>query len=181
MERAGRAVSVEEELKVLEVKINQLKLDYERYFLGSRPREPSLLRAEVQKSVTYYSNTPIQNTAQRFKFASLCSRFQAFKRRWDETLRQIEEGSFAGHRFRARLHETGKRPPAPTEDLYATYLEARRRCGQDVTQLSRDKLEKVIHREKANLRERYGDASFEFRVVVENGKARLKARRAGPS
>ena len=170
-------MSVEEELKVLEVKINQLKLDYERYFLGTRPREPALLRAEVQKAVTYFTNTPIQNTAQRFKFASLCSRFQAFKRRWDENLRRIEEGTFAGHRFRARLHEA-ERAPDPQQDLFAAYVEARRRCGQDVTHLSRDKLEKVIRRERANLRERYGEAGFEFRVVVENGKARLKARRS---
>ncbi len=173
------AVSVEEDLKVLETKMNQLKLDYERYFLGTRPREPVLLRGEVQKLVTYYSNTGIQNTALRFRFGSLCSRFHALKRRWNETLRQMEDGSYTRHRFRVGLQERrGEAAPPAADDLYTAYLEARRVCGQDVRALSRDRLDAVLKRERAALRRRYGDQAFEFRVVVENGKAKLKARRA---
>ena len=172
-------MSVDEDLKILEAKINQLKLDYERYFLGTRPREPAQLRSEVQKVVTFYSNTAIQNTALRFRFSSLCSRFQAFKRRWDETLRQIEDGSYQRHRFRAGLQERGdEKPPRPEDDLYSAYVDARRACGQDVRTLSRDRLEAVLKRERASLRRRYGDQAFEFRVVVEKGRAKLKARRA---
>ena len=55
---------VEEDLQILDHKLNQLRLDYERYFLGSRPRAPLMLRAEGQKTVLIYSNTSIQNTAQ---------------------------------------------------------------------------------------------------------------------
>lgn len=172
-------VSVDEDLKVLEAKINQLKLDYERYFLGTRPREPAQLRAEVQKVVTFYSNTAIQNTRLRFRFSSLCSRFQAFKRRWDETLRQIEDGSYQRHRFRVGLQGGGEEKPVrPEDDLYTAYVDARRACGQDVRTLSREHLEAVLKRERAALRQRYGDQSFEFRVVVEKGRAKLKARRA---
>lgn len=175
-------MSVDEDLKLLEVKLNQLKLDYERYFLGTRPREPSLLRGEVQKLVAYYSNVPIQNTALRFRFSSLCSRYQAFKRRWDETLRQMEDGSYNRHRFRAGLHR--REAPGPSSagaaaDLFGTYLEARRSCGQDVSGLTRERLEAILTRERATLARRYGDVGFEFRVVVEQGRAKLKARRAG--
>ena len=45
-------MSIEEDLKVLETKVNQLKMAYERYFLGTRPREPVTERAEVQKTIT---------------------------------------------------------------------------------------------------------------------------------
>jgi hypothetical protein len=173
-------VSVDEDLKVLEAKMNQLKLDYERYFLGTRPREPAQLRAEVQKVVTFYSNTGIQNTALRFRFGSLCSRYQAFKRRWDETLRQMEDGSYQRHRFRAGLQERPEEPaPRPEDDLYTAYVEARKACGQDVRALSRHQLDTVLKQQRAELRRRYGDQAFEFRVVVEQGKAKLKARRAG--
>jgi ribosomal protein L34 len=172
-------VSVDEDLKLLEVKLNQLKLDYERYFLGTRPRAPSLLRGEVQKLVAYYSNVPIQNTALRFRFSTLCSRYQAFKRRWDETLRQIEDGSYQRHRFRAGLHQRDAPPSARSaDDLYGTYVEARRSCGQDVSGLTRERLEAILTRERATLARRYGDVGFEFRVVVDKGKAVLKARRA---
>ncbi len=82
--------SIDEELQVLENKTKQLKLEYEQYFLGTRPREPAQLRAEVQKIIFRHSNQPIKNTAARFRFNSMNSRFQAFKRQWDLTLRQIE-------------------------------------------------------------------------------------------
>ena len=81
---------IDEELRLLDHRLKQLKLDYEQYFLGSRPREPVQLRSELQKVVTILLNTSIQNTAQRFKFNSINSRFQTFKRQWNETQRQIE-------------------------------------------------------------------------------------------
>ena len=41
------------------------------------------------------SRLEAQNTALRFKFGSICSRYQAFKRQWNEVLRQIEAGTYA--------------------------------------------------------------------------------------
>ena len=73
-------MSLDEELKVFEVKLQHLKLDYEKYFLGTRPTEPAQARSEVQKIVIRWSNTRIINTAHRFKFNSLNGRYQAFKR-----------------------------------------------------------------------------------------------------
>ena len=48
-------------------------------------------------------------------------------------------------------------------------------CGQGVASLSRNKLDQMLEKQKAQLRKRYGDAKFRFRVVVEDGKAKLKA------
>ena len=182
-------MATEEDFKLLENKLLQLKLDYERYFLGSRPREPALLRSEVQRTITYLTQQPIQNTALRFKFGSICSRFQAYKRQWIETLRQMDEGTYARHRFKADLHEreqitidstaaesTGGTGPVGRE-LFSEYVEARRACGQSVDQLTPDKLEGVIRRQRELLRNRFADSEFRFRVVVEDGKAKLKARR----
>ena len=41
-------------------------------------------------------------------FTSICSRYQAFRRQWDETLRKIEAGTYERHRFKAKL--TGRGP-----------------------------------------------------------------------
>jgi hypothetical protein len=38
-------VTPDEELKMLEIRLNQLKLDYEKYFLGTRPTEPAQQRS----------------------------------------------------------------------------------------------------------------------------------------
>lgn len=181
---------IEEDFKILETKLLQLKLDYDQYFLGSRPREPVMLRSEVQKFINIYSNQAIQNTAMRFKFGSICSRYQSFKRQWTEVLRQIEQGTYSRHRFKAELHDRdrkgGKReaPKAgeaqqkPSSALFKAYVEACKSCGQDVKGLTPAKLDGILDKQREQLRTRFGDAAFSFRVAIEDGKAKLKATRA---
>lgn len=184
---------VAEELVVLDNKLKHLKFEYEQYFIGSRPREPILTRADVQKLVTKYSNTGIQNTALRFKFNNLCSRFFAMRRQWDETLRKIEAGTYERHVFKAKLHERERgiddSAPAPgaiarananetTEggtDLFEAYRNAKSACGEDVKALSRDKLDQLVAKQRDALKQKFGCDDVRFRVVVEDGKAKLKA------
>jgi hypothetical protein len=176
---------IEEELRILDFKLTQLKRDYDQYFLGTRPREPVLARNDVNKSIVKLTNTPLKNTAARFKFSSICSRYQAFRRQWDETLRRIEAGTYERHQFKAKLHSrSGPGPaqaadaPPQADDLYQSYVDARLACGESVKGLSREKLERVIQRQRAELTEKFGGkADFTFRVAVEGGKVRLKAAR----
>ncbi len=186
---------IEDELLDLDRKMKQLKLDYERYFLGTRPREPFLLRGDVQKTIAILSNTAIQNTALRFKFSSICSRYQALKRQWDETLRKIEAGTYARHQFKADLHERQRLDDAQRAldsenrsdtnqalsgqtDLFADYRDARLACGQAVDGLTPAKLTKLLDKQRSQLAQRFGaDAEFKFRVVVEDGRAKVKARK----
>jgi hypothetical protein len=176
----------EQDLEILSRKLNQLKLAYDQYFLGSRPREPSALRDEIQKAVLVYSNEPMQNTAVRFKFSSINSRYQCFKRQWTETLRKMEDGTYERHRFRAKLHErqvdsapvAAQSAPSNAGDIYDAYLEARRSCGQPIERLSPAKLDSILDKQRVAIRKRFGDCEVKFRVVVEDGKAKLKARRS---
>jgi hypothetical protein len=186
------ALPLEEDFKVLETKLLQLKLDYDQYFLGTRPREPVMLRGEVQKLIAMYSNQAIQNTAMRFKFGSICSRYQAFKRQWTEVLRQIEAGTYSRHRFKADLHQrerhTESEPTsakaaaakaAPAGDpLFRAYVEACKSCGQDVKNLTPAKLEGILAKQREQLRSRLGDGEVKFRVAIEDGKVKLKASRS---
>lgn len=185
--------SVDEDILALEIKLGQLKREYDQYFLGTRPREPSMLAGEVRKFVAKISNHAIRNTALRFKFSSLCSRYQAFNRQWQDTLRKIEQGSYVRHRFKADLHareqvETPAPPPAKSPagrgraddpDLFAAYAKAREECGQGVKNLSPEKLQAALRKQEQSLRKRFGDAEIHFRVVVEDGKAKVKASRGG--
>jgi hypothetical protein len=188
-------VPFEDDLQVLETKLKQLKLDYEQYFLGTRPREPAQGRSEVQKLFTIYTNTPIQNTALRFRFNSLCARYFALRRQWDQVLRQIEEGTYSRHVFKANLHDrrrTGKGappaetplPPAPepaqsSKEVYEDYLAACRSTGEDTRSLTRERMDKILKGQADALRKQYGCEDVRFRVVVEGGKARLKATPVG--
>jgi hypothetical protein len=179
-----------DELATLDIKLKQLRFEYEQYFTGSRPREPILLRGDVNKIVTKYSNTGIQNTALRFKFNNLCARFFAMRRRWDEVLRKIEAGTYERHIFKAKLHERerGIVEDAPTPraeqhdettdggtDLFEAYRKAKGECGEDVASMTREKLDQVIAKQRDAICAKTGCDDVRFRVVVEGGKAKLKA------
>ena len=183
--------TIDEDLKVFEHKLNALKLDYERYFLGTRPREPMMARREIQKFVTIYANQPIQNTATRFKFNSINSRYQAFKRQWDNVLRQMEAGTYKRDVFKANIRaknasrDTSPSRPSTAErvitsanagaNLFDSYREAAEACGQNVKGLSAKKLQSVVDKQTATLREKMGCSDVSFRVVVQGGKVKLKA------
>ena len=183
-----------EDMVVLDNKLKQLKFEYEQYFIGSRPREPVLTRGDVNKLVAKYSNLGIQNTALRFKFNNLCSRFFAMRRQWDETLRKIEAGTYERHVFKAKLHERERgieeEAPKPLAaatapsrnettaggtDLFDAYRAARQSCGEDVAGLSRAKLDQLVEKQRAAIQAKYGCHDVRFRVVVEDGKTKLKA------
>lgn len=200
-------LSQDEELKLLEIKLNQLKLDYEKYFIGTRPTEPGQLRSEIQKSIIKWSNTRITNSALRFKFNSLNGRYQAFKRQWDSILRQIEAGTYKRHVFKANLHDRERGLAEPTsettaqaraagaaisgpppaggsgampgsagpDDLFESYRAAMKAAGQDTSGLSRAKLEAAIAKQEAAAKKQLGCDRVAFKVVVQDGKVKLKA------
>jgi hypothetical protein len=185
---------IEEDLILLDARMKQLRNEYEQYFLGSRKREPQLLRGEVQKIISYYANVPIRNTGHRFKFNNLRARYFAFRRHWDDTQRKIEDGSYDRHRFQAELHERERgakaAPPperaaaAPAEasdldQLYAAWVEARKATGQPTAGLTREKLAAQLEQQSATIRQRLGAGEVRFRVVVEDGRAKLKAAPVG--
>jgi hypothetical protein len=187
---AALGTEIEDDLNLLDAKIKHLKLEYEQYFMGARKREPQVLRGEVQKIVNYYANVPIRNTGHRFKFNNLRSRFFAFRRHWEGTLRKIEDGRYEKHRFQAELHDRerrnangGKRAAADAgspgkqdvDQLFEAWVGAREATGQKTTGLTREKLQAQLEQQRSSLRERLGVADVRFRVVVEEGRAKLKA------
>ena len=182
--------NLEESLKILDSKLGQLRLVYEQYFLGTRPREPISERRDVDKSFLKLSSRTIQNTALRFRFRSMSSKHQAFKRQWDDTLRKIENGTYSRHRFKANLHERERfltpkiaihaNATQNMGELFDAYREAARSCGLDVTSMSQRKLESALKKQRTSLRERYGDQKFRFKVIVKEGRVKLRASRVSP-
>jgi hypothetical protein len=188
---AELGANIETDLQLLDVKLKQLRMEYEQYFLGSRKREPQLLRGEVNKVVAHYANAPIRNTALRFLFNNLRARYFTHKRLWDETCRKIEDGSYERHLFKAELHERERAEkrkgrgsaaggaaaaPASGEDaLFAEYVGARANTGQGAAGLTREKFAALLRQQEEAIRAKFGAAKVNFRVVVEDGRAKLKA------
>lgn len=179
-------VEIVDDLQTMDVKLKMLRAEYEQYFLGTRNREPSMLRQEVQKMFSIYANRSIQNTGYRFKFGNLRSRYFAFRRHWDATMRKIEDGTYERHVFKANMRVRDSAParkPSVTagsdrDELYESYIAARQACGQDVGKMTPKALSDLLRKQESAIRSKLGCENVQFRVVVEDGKAKLKARAA---
>lgn len=169
------------ELKQLEASLQQLKLDYEQYFLGQRPTEPLTQRTQLARKLLRPGREPIRNTAARFALNVLKDRFQSFSRKWDRTQGEIEAGTYTRHRFKARLRQPQSAPKksAPVDAknrLFETYKHASEACGRSTEGLSAEHFEQALTQHRVRLREKFGDAPVEFEVQVDQGKVRLRAR-----
>lgn len=181
-----------EELRLIDMKLKTLKRDYEQYFLGTRPREPQNMRADLQKAMVRLSQGVIKNTGERFKFSTINSQFLTFKRHWDDTLRRIENGTYKRHVFKANLHERERgianAPPTRASrdenkaggdgDIFNRYMDAAKSCGQNTTGLTPEKLKSVMDKQAGAIKKKLGSdvKNVTFRVEVVDGKVKLKAR-----
>ncbi len=181
-----------EDRQELEVKIGRLKIEYEHYFLGALKREPQYLRGEVQRMIQQALNRPPANVRHKFKFNTLVSRYQAYRQLWERTRRQIDEGTYERHVFKAKLRErergveeprripdaksrSGAPASAPIQKLYEAFAAARKKTGEGMGDLTPGKLAALVRKQTSELRRQHGKGKLRFRVVVEDGRARLRA------
>lgn len=125
----------------IEKRVDLLKQDYERYFIGVDRRPPTVLHQQVVREVLELDHMYISNTAQKFRTRSLVQRFNTLKTYWNRTLRQIEEGTY--HRDRSRAERRQERRQAredrSEEGAYELDLEA------DLLDLENVDLEEVFN------------------------------------
>jgi hypothetical protein len=174
-------------LDELDQNIKRLRVEYEQHFAGTLRRPPMLLQGQVQKVILRFSAEAPRNTRQKFRFNQLNSRYQVFRQQWGRTLRQIEDGTYKPHRFKAKLHDeplapepalapaaAEPRPSRGVDALYGALVRAREKLGEKRAP-DRAQLEELVRRQTAEIRAKHGDARIKFKVVTENGRAKVKA------
>ncbi|HTD52754.1 MAG TPA: MXAN_5187 C-terminal domain-containing protein, partial [Thermoanaerobaculia bacterium] len=70
----------------------------------------------------------------------------------------------------------GKASPAE-QDLFHRYVAARKARGEDVAGYDLDRFIEGLNRERAKLKERFGEVAVEFDVADRDGRIRLVARK----
>ena len=78
-------------------------------------------------------------------------------------------------RERADAKATQDPGASATGDLFDNYLAARKECGESTKGLDRARLDGVIAKQREAIQQKYGCEDVRFRVVVEDGKTKLKA------
>jgi hypothetical protein len=179
------------ELDTIEHELRDLHTIYEQYFAGVEKREPVKKRAAVAQRLRTFANRRIQQTDLRFRYQNLATRFQSYVGYWDRILRLMDEG-----RYVRQLHKIKGLPaatatatapaadkavatPAPldeTETVFRQLQQARESCRLDPATLNRQQVEAFLEKQKEAIRQRFGDRPVDFRVVIEDGKPKVKVR-----
>jgi hypothetical protein len=102
-----------EEIQLLEARLNELRVSYEKYFAGVEKIEPARLREEVQRMVRKTGTFHITNTGLKFKRDSIIAQFNTLTQHWNRILKQIEDGTYQRDIFRMRLKDKERGSAAP--------------------------------------------------------------------
>jgi hypothetical protein len=108
---------IDRELIQLEAEMRRLEGEYSMYFAGRLPRPPWESRTRVDGLVKRLDRTHIQNTAERFRFNTLQTRYASLCDLWERALRAKEEGRPIPGRIRAPAAPSS--PPAAQADPVA--------------------------------------------------------------
>ena len=182
---AGRqAPGLGEALDRLGRDVQQLRVDFERFFNGALTIPPEELRGRVQAQIRTLRAASNQATAvDNFRLGDFESRFNSYNELFNRRLRDLEEGRPAAARTAP--------PPAPrrydpaqgivfgdrvdpeaAEALYQGLVSA----PGDSPRFDLDSFQTYLARQTAAIREKTGCAQVQFRLATEDGKIKLKTR-----
>jgi hypothetical protein len=155
--------------------------------MGLSKREPINEREEVEKIIRTLLTRRFTNTAQKFKFQQLTARFNSYKQYWSRILRKIEDGTYERDRFKMALKDKSAPPKEETKravkektvdehkKLFDSLVEAKKKCSENTSGLQYDNFQKMVKEQGEKLKSKYNCNKVEFKIVVDDGKAKLKA------
>ena len=173
-------MGVEEDILQLEMKINQLRIEYDQYFSAITKIPPYKLQDEIKRFIRLYSTRRIQNTGQNFRYNNLVSKYTTFESMWKRHMQAIEDGTLKrGKGFSPGMKVKKDEPIAanetPAERLYKEYVSARQGLKQNTDDIKVQNLQAMIEKQTAAIKAKYKVSAVEYKVVTEGGVAKIKA------
>ena len=170
-------------IEQLDRDIQQLKIDFERFFNGSLPTPPEETRLGVRHQIQRLRSAPIHALVDRFRLNTLEARFNTLNELFNRRLREREEGLVAPP---ARLASPTPRrydpysgivvgeapPPEAIEALY-------RELYHDDTPSAATNFARFrtyLLSQADLIRQRSGCNEVKFRLASEDGAVKLKAK-----
>ncbi len=183
------------ELDQLERDLEELRVAYDRYFLGLDKRPPETRRAAWERAVRKAKLADSTRAVIRFRFSNVRQRHAVLAAYWDRTMRKLEEGTLRrGPGLRAACRVPSTSPPGSADAssnsplgtarararderglrrVYDTFIRERARRGQPVDGLSWDRFVQTIRRQAQAL----GTDDIEVEVAERNGMVAVVPRR----
>ena len=168
-----------EDILLLEIKLQKLKVEYDQYFGGVIKIPPFKLQEEIKRIIRMQSGKPISNTSLQFKYNSLVGRYTSYNNLWTRQMRQLEDGTLRrGQKMGLGNAKAAEKPlteETPAEKLYKEYVAAAGKSSSKSDTVTVKGLQAMIQKQTAAIQSKYKCSSVEYKVVTENGKPKIKA------
>ncbi|HEY4596240.1 MAG TPA: MXAN_5187 C-terminal domain-containing protein, partial [Thermoanaerobaculia bacterium] len=164
--------------------IQQLRVDFERFFNGALPFPPEELRGRVQAQIRQLrSMSNLATAVDNFRLSDMEARFNSYNELFNRRLRDTEEGRHSAARPAAppppRHYDPGQGivfgdriDPQAAEALYQGLAAS----PGEGPRFDLDSFQTYLARQVTAIREKTGCAQVQFRLAAEDGKIKLKAR-----
>jgi hypothetical protein len=180
------------QLNELEQRMHQLKLLYNKYFMGFDAIEPVRERDEIRRMLRDLMQKGITNNTLRYKLQQLRARSVSLETWITRNMVQIERGTHPKMKFRANLSDRRraessanrglknvrfdqeKKEDQALKKVFDAYVNARGKVGQS-TDIPYEKVRDTLRKQVREVKSRYRCDAVKFKVTVEDGKVRLKA------
>lgn len=189
-------MTTDEELTVLEDSIRKLKIEFDIYFNGARPRPPTDVQWRVETMLKRLNDNSKMSFGQRFRLTGLTSKYALFNDMWRQRVKLKEEGR--EEPWKQRREEKAPQPAAAAspakpagfrvqwkdpeqegekvDKLFQALVEAKKKAGENTDSLSLDSFKRFVKTKTDQLKKDQGAKQVEYAVEVENGQVRLKAK-----
>jgi hypothetical protein len=182
--------TVDDQLTRLEDDIRRLKIEFDIFFNGASKRPPYDTKGRVETVLKRLGDDRTLTYAQRYRYNSLATRYNAFRELWRRTMQGREEGRDPASAARA----TAKREAAAEfsrttfvcadahkdvetiKRLYGALLAAKKVCGEPTHDLSFPRFHHLIASQADSLKERLRCERVSFSVDVDRGHVSFKAK-----
>lgn len=171
--------NLKDALDRIETDLADLKRQYDLFFQGVRRSEPQEERRILEWMVRRLGQRKIPNTTDQFRFTGLQSRFHSYSNLWTRMVRDLEEGRLERDARGNLVRTKGAREEPVAPDHLDQVLEqlrnARQECGIPTEERDIASLRKTLLSRAAEIAGTSGARRVEFRVVIEEGKPKVKA------
>lgn len=182
--------TVDEQLTRLEEDIRRLKIEFDIFFNGASKRPPYDTKGRVETIIKRLGDDRTLSYAQRYRYSSLATRYNAFRDLWRRTMQGREEGRDAIATARVSAKEQGiaefkranfvcdnaHKDVELVKNLYSALMEAKKVCGEPVEGFSFPRFHRLIASQADGLKERLGCERVSFSIDVEGGHVSFKAK-----
>ena len=171
---ADAVQKLEREVQQLATMIRRFRIEGQRFLAGDLPLPPEELGDRIQAGIRQLRNASIKSTAVNFRLASLESEFNSHSTLLGRRLRKREQGE-----ARRAAEETERLDPVQGvvirqqgdgEAAEALFH------GLNQPKMGLEKFRKYLDRQADVIRTKTGCTDIQFRIAVQDGKLKLKAK-----